>query len=61
MKIDFSKGIEYWKDIINQFVSMLNDLWMALTGSPLFNNETPSYDDGTGYGDNVPELPTLHD
>lgn len=58
MVIDFSKGIEYWKEIINSFISILNDFWYRLTGSPLFSNVTPS-EDGMNY--DIPELPTLHD
>lgn len=36
MKIDFSKGIAYWKEIIDLFLSYINDFWEQIFGTPLF-------------------------
>ncbi len=36
MNIDFSKGIAYWVDIVNRFLTIINDFWYSMTGSYLF-------------------------
>lgn len=58
MSIDFSKGIGYWKDLIDQLLSMLNDFWTYITGSPLFSNTTDP-ENGVDHTEFVP--PTLDD
>ena len=40
MKLDFSKGIDYWKEIILTFLEYVNDFWEQITGSPLFTNSS---------------------
>ena len=58
MKIDFSQGIEYWKEIINTLLAYINDFWTLITGSPLFSNGSEG---ALGFDEENFSLPTLDD
>lgn len=49
MKIDFTKGISYWVELVDLFLSYVNEFWFLIFGTPLFaeRNEPGILDDGT--------------
>ena len=49
MNIDFSKGIEYWLNIIKQFADAVDDLLFTLFGIHLFSQseEAPAEEETT--------------